>query len=105
MFPQNADTALVNKVAEDMSSAPPATAISAMKNLFYYDPIPTLEKLNLPLISINCDMYPVSIEENKKHVKNYRVKFMKGVGHFLMIENPDKFNSLLKTSITELSIN
>jgi pimeloyl-ACP methyl ester carboxylesterase len=105
MFPKNADTTLVNKAAEDMSSAPPEIAISAMKNLFYYNPIPTLEKLNLPLISINCDMYPVSIEENKKHVKNYRVKFMTGVGHFLMIENPDKFNNLLKTSITELSIN
>jgi len=102
MFPQNADTVLVNKVAEDMSSAPPDVAISAMRNLFYYDPIPTLEKIDLPVVSINCDMYPVSIEENKKYVKDYEVKFMKGVGHFLMMENRDEFNGLLLESINKL---
>lgn len=102
MFPQNADTLLVKKVADDMSSAPPEIAVSAMRNLFYYDPVPTLQNLNLPLISINCDMYPVSIEENKKYVKDYEVKFMKGAGHFLMLERPDEFNGLLKESISEL---
>lgn len=102
MFPQNADTTLINKVANHMSSAPPEVAISAMRNLFYYNPLPTLAKLNLPLISINCDLYPVSVEENKKYVKDYEVKFMKGVGHFLMLERPEEFNSLLKMSITEL---
>lgn len=102
MFPQNADTLLVKKVADDMSSAPPEIAVSAMRNLFYYDPVPTLRNLNLPLISINCDMYPVSIEENKKYIKDYEVKFMKGVGHFLMLERPDEFNDLLKESIAEL---
>ncbi|MBS3945329.1 MAG: alpha/beta hydrolase [Melioribacter sp.] len=102
MFPPNADTMLVNKVVDDMSSAPPEVAVSAMRNLFYYDPVPTLRNLNPPLISINCDMYPVSIEENKKYVKDYEVKFMKGVGHFLMLERPDEFNGLLKGSIAEL---
>ncbi len=102
MFPQNADTLLVKKVADDMSSAPPEVAVSAIRNLFYYDPVPTLRSLNLHLISINCDMYPVSIEENKKYVKDYEVKFMKGVGHFLMLERPDEFNGLLKESIAEL---
>lgn len=102
MFPQNADTTLINKVANHMSSAPPEVAISAIRNLFYYNPLPTLAKLNLPLISINCDMYPVSVEENKKYVKDYEVKFMKGVGHFLMLERPEEFNRLLKMSITEL---
>lgn len=102
MFPKDADTLLVKKVADDMSSAPPQVAVSAMRNLFYYNPLPSLEKLNLPLVSINCDMYPVSIDENKKYVKDYEVKFMKGVGHFLMLERPGEFNSLLKESIAEL---
>lgn len=106
MFPQSADTFLVNKVVLDMSSAPPKVAVSAMRNLFYYNPIPTLEKIDLPIVSINCDMYPVSIEENKKLVKDYEVKIMKGAGHFLMMEKPDEFNSILLESINRLlSIN
>lgn len=102
MFPQNADTSLVNKVVLDMSSAPPKVAVSAMRNLFYYDPVPTLEKINLPIVSINCDLYPVSIEENRNFVKDYEVKVMRGVGHFLMMEKPDQFNSLLLESINKL---
>lgn len=102
MFPRTADSNLVKKVADDMSSAPPAVAVSAIRNTFYYDPIPTLKEINLPIISINCDMYPVAVEENKKIVKDYEVKFMNGVGHFLMLEKPDEFNSLLKVAVTNL---
>jgi pimeloyl-ACP methyl ester carboxylesterase len=106
MFPKDADTLLVKKVVEDMSAAPPNVAVSAMRNLFYYDPVPTLEKIKLPIVSINCDMYPVSVEENKNFVKDYEVKLMKGVGHFLMMEKPEEFNELLLESANKLlSIN
>ncbi len=102
MFPKEADELLLKKVADDMSSAPPAVAISAMRNLFFYNPLPTLAELDLPLISINCDMYPLSLEENKKHVKSFSFKMMKGVGHFLMLERPAEFNKLLVETIQEI---
>lgn len=103
MFPASADTSLVKRVVEKMSQAPPQVAVSAMRNLFYYDPLPILKQTDLPIISINCDMYPVSIEENKKYVKSFEVKLMKGVGHFVMLENPKEFNSYLYDAINELT--
>ncbi len=103
MFPQTADSNLVKKVADDMSSAPPAVAVSAIRNTFYYDPIPTLKEIHLPIISINCDMYPVAVEENKKIVKDYKVKFMNGVGHFLMLEKPDEFRKLLLEAVKDFT--
>ena len=103
MFPKTADTLLVNKVADDMSSAPQEIAISSIRNLFFYDPIPTLKEIRLPIISINCDMYPVSVEENKKYVNPFTVKMMNGVGHFVMLEDKDRFNILLQEAIDELT--
>lgn len=103
MFPKTADSTLVNKIANNMSSAPPDIAISAIRNLFFYDPIPTLKEIRLPIISINCDMYPVSVKENKKYVDSFTVKMMNGVGHFVMLENSPKFNQLLQESIDELT--
>ncbi len=103
MFPKTANLTLVNKIANDVSSAPPDVGISAMRNLLFYDPIPTLKEIHLPIISINCDMYPVSVKENKKHVDSFTVKMMDGVGHFVMLENPPKFNQLLQESIDELT--
>lgn len=103
MFPAISDTLLVKRVVEKMSQAPPQVAVSAMRNLFYYNPLPTLKEINLPIISINCDMYPVSIEENRKHVKSFEVKLMKGVGHFVMLENPKEFNTYMYEAINELT--
>lgn len=103
MFPLTADSNLVKKVADDMSSAPPAVAVSAIRNTFYYDPIPTLTEINLPIISINCDIYPVAVEENKKIVKDYEVRFMNGVGHFLMLEKPDEFRKLLLEAVKDFT--
>ncbi len=103
MFPPSADSTLVKKVADDMSMAPPQVATSAMRNLFFYDPLPTLKEIDLPIISINCDLYPVAVEENKKYVKYFEVKMINGAGHFLMIEKPEEFNKLLKEAVIELS--
>ena len=102
MFPQTADSMLVKKVAGDMSSANPQVAVSAMRNLFFYDPVPVLKEINLPIISINCDMYPVSVDENKKYVKSFEVKMLKGVGHFVMLEKPEEFDNLLDETVAEL---
>lgn len=103
MFPKTVDSLLVEKIANDMSSAPPQVAVSAMRNLFYYDLIPVWKEVNLPLVSINCDLYPVSIEANKKYVSDYDVKIMKGVGHFIQLENPAEFNKLLHEAVTQLT--
>lgn len=102
MFPKSADSLLVKRIADDMSSAPSQVAISAMRNLFFYDPIPALNEIQLPIISINCDMYPITIEENKKYVDSFNVKMMNGAGHFVMLEDPVNFNLLLQETIDEL---
>lgn len=102
MFPQTADSNLVNRVADDMSSAPPQVAIGAMQNLFSYHAFKALEDMNAPIISINCDRYPLNIEETRKHTKSFEVKMMNGVGHFVMLEDPEKFNLLLQEAVDEL---
>jgi pimeloyl-ACP methyl ester carboxylesterase len=103
MFPPTADSILVKKVADDMSSAPPQIAVSAMENMFKDNAISALKELDAPIISINCDLYPVKVEENRKQVKSFEVKMMNGVGHFVMLEDPAKFNQLLQESIDELT--
>lgn len=102
MFPKSADSLLVKRIVNDMSAAPSQVAISAMRNLFFYDPIPALNEIQLPIISINCDMYPITIEENKKYVDSFSVKMMNGAGHFVMLEDPVNFNLLLQETIDEL---
>jgi len=102
MFLPTADSSLVKRIANDMSSAPPDLAVSSMEDMFKINGIYELEKLDVPIISINSDMIPVQIENNKKLVKSFEVKMMNGVGHFIMLENPTEFNMLLDKAILEL---
>lgn len=103
MFPPGANSDLVKKVSDDMASAPPEVAISAFENMFRDNAVTALKEIDVPIISINCDLYPVREEQNRKLVKSFEVKMMKGVGHFVMLEDPAKFNQLLNEAINELS--
>jgi len=102
MFPASADSLMVQKIALDMSSAPKDIAINSFENLFSYDPNIALRELNVPIRCINSDRYPVNIEYNRSIAPDFQVSLMEGLGHFVMMEDPDTFNQMLKQTIDEL---
>ncbi len=63
--------------------------------------IEALSDLQVPVISINSDRIPTNVEAFKKYVPSFEVKIMPGVGHVVMLEDPETFNVLLEESIQE----
>lgn len=102
MFPADADANLVDWVAADMSSANPAIALNAMRNLGRHDLKAAAEKTSVPFYSISADLWPTNFENNKQFVESFEVKMMEGVGHFVMLEDGEKFNQLLSEIIDEV---
>ena len=102
MFPANADKELVDTIALDMSSAPQDVALSSMKEYFKVSDPELIKGLTVPLKSINADLWPTNVEGNKKLVPSYEMALMKGCGHFIMLESPDKFNVLLERMISHI---
>jgi pimeloyl-ACP methyl ester carboxylesterase len=103
MFPPTADRSLVERVAADMSSAPPTVAVSALENAFSYSrEMPrTLQELKLPVIAINPDNGPTDVGSMERY--GVKVVIMPGVGHFLHMEDPARFNRLLRTAVDTLA--
>ena len=103
MFPPGSNPSLVDRIAKDMSSAPPDVAIGALGSALTYEQKVTvaLDALDLPVIAINPD-YAVT---DSLSMKKYGVKTitMHGVGHFPMMEKPEEFNSVLSKAIEEIS--
>lgn len=99
MFPADADVSLVEKVALDMSAAPPVVALGALESAVSYnrEVIAALQELNLPVVAINPDYRPTDLESMESH--GVEVVLMSGVGHFLMMEDPQGFNRLLREVI------
>jgi pimeloyl-ACP methyl ester carboxylesterase len=103
MFPADADPVLVEQVATDMSAAPEDVALGAMAHSFSFGPqIPgALEELNLPAAAINTDIAPTDVESLQRF--GIRVEVVPGVGHFPMMEAPDRFNAVLATVVADFT--
>jgi pimeloyl-ACP methyl ester carboxylesterase len=103
MFVSTSDPALVERVALTMSSVPPSIALPSLESAFSYSrEMPrTLERLHLAVIAINPDNAPSDVGSLQHY--GVQVIFMPGVGHFLMMEDPKRFNGLLSTAIGRLN--
>lgn len=103
MFSSNADTALIEWVANDMASAPPAIALSALESAFSYsrEITKTLLETKLPVTAINSDYASTDTASMQRY--GVQVVIMHGLGHFLMMENPKQFNDVLEGVIEKMT--
>ena len=99
MFVPASDPALAERVAADMSGAPPDVAVAVMKQAVSNDDaiLAALPRLTAPLVAINPDYRPSDVEALRQH--GVEAVLMPGVGHFLMLEDPDTFNRLLGQTV------
>lgn len=95
MFGPGADADLVERVVAGMSVAPPEIAVDVVDHAVSNDRaiLASLRELTAPVVAINPDYRPNDIES----LRSYGVEtvLMPGVGHFLMLEDPEGFNRLL----------
>jgi pimeloyl-ACP methyl ester carboxylesterase len=102
LFPADADKALVERVALDMSSAPPTVALPSMESSITNDSkiTVTLQEIPIPVVALNPDNTPTDHGSMKRY--GVSAVILPGVGHFLMMENPEGFNRKLVEIIENL---
>ena len=103
MFVAGSDPALADWVATDMSAAPPEIALDALEHAVGNDRaiLAGLRELSAPVVAINPDYRPTDVEALRRH--GVTTVLMPGVGHFLMMEDPDTFNRLLGEVVEQLT--
>ncbi len=102
-FTRNADPLLVRRIADDMSQSPPEVGIPALEGLGAWDGAAALADISAPLVLINSDLQPpADATRIRKWSPEFRLVTMTGVGHFLMMEDPKRFNPLLEQQIDSL---
>ncbi len=60
-----------------------------------------LKEIQTPMICINSDRQATEVEIARKYVPLFDAKIMEGVGHSVMVEDPEEFNRLLEEVIQE----
>jgi len=104
MFTPKSDPVLMRRIVDDMSQAPPAVAIPAIRALNAWDGVAALKSLQVPVVVINSDLGGVTDEARiRAFAPNFRVITVAGLGHFLMMEDPARVDPILDEQIRLLS--
>lgn len=105
ILPQT-DPQLREWILSDVSSAPPAVALSAMNEMMAQyitgDAAKVFEQIRIPVITVNGDMWPINYEANRRHMFSYQAIVLKKADHFLMMARPQEFNRALEKAIKML---
>ena len=104
MFTPTSDSALVEKIANDMSSAPQVVGIGALEGYIDFqnnEIIQVLKEVKAPITCINSDVYPTNVKANQRYAPSFKALIMSRVGHFNMMEDPKTFNLLLEETVQE----
>jgi pimeloyl-ACP methyl ester carboxylesterase len=60
------------------------------------------EKVRIPVISVNGDLWPINYEANRRHMFSYDAIVLPKADHFLMMDQPEEFNRALEKAIRML---
>jgi pimeloyl-ACP methyl ester carboxylesterase len=102
LFSPTTPPAVRKRVLAGATSASPDRSVAILRAAMLYDPVPALAEIHVPIRAINSDKYPTNVEANRRHIPQFDVALMKGAGHYLMLEDPDRFNALLTDALSQL---
>lgn len=95
-FTPRTDPALARWIVDDMSAGPPDVALAAGAGMQQWPWQAALTGLRQPLTLINATSgAPRDYREIEARVPSLELLPMDGVGHFVMMEDPQRFNALL----------
>ena len=99
LFPTGADPALVERVVGDMGSARREGTLGSLGHALNRHPpmVAALAEITAPVVEINPDLGPTDAQSLRRH--GIEAIVLDGVGHYLMLEDPDRFNALLASTL------
>ena len=103
LFERGADAALVQKVAYNMSLRPPAVAVPSLRSLLSMDLAGLLPAIHVPVYGINSDLLPTDAARIRHSLPDFHLDVLDHTGHFLMLEDPPRFNALLLQDLTAIT--
>jgi sigma-B regulation protein RsbQ len=103
LFERGADAALVQKVAYSMSLRPPAVAVPSLRSLLAMDLAGLLPTIHVPVYAINSDLLPTDAARIRRSLPDFHLDVLQHTGHFLMLEDPARFNTLLLADLAAIT--
>jgi len=105
MFVSTTDSTLARWITERMLRTPPEIAIGAAEGVLHWnraEATSAFGRIHVPVVTINADLFRTNIEASRSVVPSLEVKTLPGLGHFVMLEAPARFNAALAEVIAAM---
>jgi pimeloyl-ACP methyl ester carboxylesterase len=103
MIIPSTDPVLREWIISDMAAAPPSVAVSAieeMLKLYVTGEAATMfREIPLPVVTVNASLWLLNTEGNRKYMHSYEAIVLDGTDHFLMMNQPERFNAALEKAL------
>jgi uncharacterized protein (DUF885 family)/pimeloyl-ACP methyl ester carboxylesterase len=103
MFTPQSDPRLIEAVVASAHRTPPEIAVAILETAWSYDARPAFRTVGVPIVAVNADKFPTALEVNRRYAPQYEALIQKGMGHYLMLEDPDAFNRLLDEALGRIT--
>ena len=103
MFVPSSDPVLIERVVTQVKAGQPEMAVAALEAAWKYDARAGLREIKAPITAINAEKFPTNLEGNRRYAPQFDAAIMKGVGHYLMLEDPARFTELLLGVVNDMS--
>lgn len=105
LFTETTSSGIVKKVTDDILKTPPEVSIEILESLLKVNQKERnlMRELHLQVHLINSDAPPTNEIQLRKFCNyDYAIYSMGNTGHYPMLEDPERFNSLLEDILKEL---
>jgi len=101
-FRSNSTEPYRKRIVLDLAESKAEIALPVLEDQLRFDGAAALDSLSVPIRAINTDRPVLPFGIIRERAKDFKLKFMKNVGHFLMQEDPSAFNRLMAEWLGEI---
>jgi pimeloyl-ACP methyl ester carboxylesterase len=99
MFTPNSDRKLVEWVTDGMCATRPEVAVGLFEGFASLDEAAAMKAVSVPIRAINAQWQPTAVEINRRYSPDFDFMVIEGVGHFIQLEAPERFNEALRDTL------
>ena len=100
LFAKSSPPAVVERVLREARSSPPDISVAMLESAWRTPSVPGLRASSVPIRAINAA--PTDVAANRVFAPRFDLVPMPGVGHWPMLEAPERFDALLEQVLDEV---
>jgi pimeloyl-ACP methyl ester carboxylesterase len=77
--------------------------VPVLEQNWRHDVRPLLKEIHVPIVAVNADKFPTRLDHARQYAPQYDALIVKGVGHYLMREDPAAFNAQLARAVARVT--